>query len=264
MKAPVVNTESVTGWVRRLGLQGDPEKGSFTLDSKSITYSEGPFDITLYKASGGLKFRDRSHWQIDDGKTKFEMSDEDAVHESREYLRRTQLVPEDEYKLFKTTHFFVASSDSNGGHHEQRAIDAGVCFQRTIRNFPVEGPGGKAVVYLDAAGGVTGAERVWREPSGVHHEIKRPRPPEAALEDMRSRFEKGEGRVEVNEMRFGYFELGLQETQKFLQPAHISFLRLVSPDERFFRRSVHVMAADPEAVERLEAPPPPGHPQTPR
>ena len=47
----------------------------------------------------------------------------------------------------------------------------------------------------------------------------------------------------VEDMRFGYFELGREQYQRFLQPTYIMPIELVSRDPRIVVRDLHVVPA---------------------
>jgi len=257
LKTPHVTLSSLDRSARGFKLKADEEHGRYTIDSDSLTYSEGPFDLKLNRNSGALRFRDRARWQADDGKSNLDLSDERAVEVARRHIRAFKLEPADEFRLQKVTHLHVGTSDSKGEHRDERVIDAGVVFQRVIRGIPVDGPGGKMVAYIGSDGKITGIERIWRDIARVHRQVKSLRTAESALEDLERRWPAdAQGTVEVNEFRFGYFELGWQDSQQYLQPAYVLLLRLVSPDKRFSRRSVWVVPAAVGAVGGLEPPKP--------
>ncbi|HZY70543.1 MAG TPA: hypothetical protein VFF67_06170 [Thermoplasmata archaeon] len=231
-------------WARRFGLTGRESVGTTEIRPDRLAYTEGLLEVHLYRASGGVRFYDRGRWQRDDGKSRFSLSDDDAASVARRHLSRLQIGKSTEQRLFKIARLHVAHADREGAHREERTIDAGVCFQRVLGGIPVEGPGSKVVAYIGPDAELTGVERLWREIRGVARRAPELKQPEEAIEEVRRRWTKGgRGTVEIYEIRFGYFELGWAEIQRHLEPAYVMFLRLVSPDSRFARRSVHVSPA---------------------
>ena len=126
--------------------------------------------------------------------------------------------------------------------------------QRIVDGVPVDGPGGKVVVYLDAAGEVTGLDRTWRTISGVRQPVEALRPPDDVL-TRAGRFWSASTRVDVRQVRFGYFEQGFRTRQTTLQPAYVVMVTLQSAgDEELRRRSVYVQAAATNSVGVLQPP----------
>jgi hypothetical protein len=68
--------------------------------------------------------------------------------------------------------------------------------------------------------------------------------PQFAEEDLIAHYGKpGRGIIEVGEFRFGYFELGWEDEQQYLQPAYVIPLMLISPNERFRTGAEYVVPA---------------------
>jgi hypothetical protein len=239
---------------RRFELKGDLESGDLLKDADELTYSEGPFVVTLFRSSGALRYYDRTRWQVDDGKSAVEFSDDQAIGIAQEFISRADLAPLAECKLLKVSHLHVAAMERESNSHDERIIDVGVVFQRTIDNVPVDGAGGKVTVYVGHDGAVTGVERIWRDIADVHRKVPsgQLRPPEYARDRLARYWRQSEAaRIEVKETRFGYYELGRGRSQRYLQPAYIMPLMLIGLDERFAMESVHVVAAASKPVGRL-------------
>jgi len=85
--------------------------------------------------------------------------------------------------------------------------------------------------------------------------VKELRHPQLAEEDLATYCKAQDtGRIDVDDMRFGYFELGYQDVQRVLQPAYSMPMTLVGPDERVRMKTVHVFAAATNAIGTLIPP----------
>jgi hypothetical protein len=253
--APVkVKQSTLLETARRLGLGGTLRQGAIEKHQGAITYVEGPWAVTLYRASGGLRFQDRTRWLVDDGVSEVTFGAETGVELARAVVKKYDLAPLDQLRVYKVTRLHAAAYEVKSLKGKTRVIDMGVVFQRMIEGVPVDGPGGKVMVYLDARGEMTGFDRVWREIQGAGQPVRTLRDPRSAEEEL-ARYQSDQlGRIEVTEVRFGYFELGWKSTQRLLQPAYVMVLNLVGRDERFTKGSVHVTpAADPPAGPLMRA-----------
>lgn len=245
-RQPEVTEETVWRMAQRFGLEGDVQRGVLQKDTSKITYTEGQMSVTLYRASGGLRFRDMERWQADDRVSNVDMTDEQAIEIAHRHIRKLGLVSQDEYELLELTRLRVGVVERETGFSEERIIDVGLAFQRIIDGVAVEGAGGKLILYIDHTGELTGVDRIWREIEGVHipSEQLQLRLPQLAEEDLVEYYRKpGSGIIEVEEFRFGYFELGWEDEQQYLQPAYVIPLTLVSPNGRFRTGTEYVVPA---------------------
>jgi hypothetical protein len=219
----------------------------------------------VYRASGGVRFHDNARWQVDDGKAHVTFDDADAVKLAQRYLEEVALVPLEECKLLRVTRLNVGVVERQTGFAEERVIDVGVAFQRVINNVPVIGPGGKVIVYLDHNGDLTGVDRIWREIQDVYQPDVQLRSPESAQQDVVRHYgEQGSGLIIIEDIRFGYFELGWEDDQRYMQPAYFMPLTISDTDGLFVMRSEHYVAASTDLPERLMPPPPVVPEQAPR
>ena len=147
-------------------------------------------------------------------------------------------------------------------NHEERIVGVRVLYRRIVDGLPVEGPGGKTVVYLDQERELTGIDHLWRGIESVYEPVRRLRPVEEAIEEVRRQYGAGPGRVEVTDLRLGYFELAWDQDQEYLQPAYIVFLQLIGPDARFRMNAMVPVAAAVNAVGPIEPVLPTRVPQT--
>jgi hypothetical protein len=173
--------------------------------------------------------------------------------------------------LLQVTRLNVGVVEQQTGWAEERIVDMGIAFQRTIDNVPVEGPGGKVIVYIDHKGDLTGVDRIWREIQDVYQPDVELKSPESAQQDV-VRFwgEQESGLITIENIRFGYFELGWDGEQRYLQPAYVLPLTLTQTTGHFADRpnltflSEHVVAAAAKPPEPLIPQPPVVPAQAPR
>jgi hypothetical protein len=229
-------------------------------DPTRFTFTAGQHVVTMFKASGALRYQDRSRWQVDDGTANLKISDAEAEKRALSLISAHKLAPTREFKLLKVTRLTVGEASADAQRGSERVVDVGVAFQRTIGGVPVDGPGGKLIVYMDHNGELTGFDKIWRPVAKVRAPVKALQPPKAAEEDLIRYWAKETGRIDVVDMRFGYLEFGYQARQAVLQPAYVMLLRVVSPNQRedgseIAIGSVHVFAAATNSVGRLMPPP---------
>jgi hypothetical protein len=254
LAAPGASAKYLREFAEKLGVGS--KQATQARDAATFTYTAGQHVLTLYRASGAIRYQDVNRWQADDGESSLKMSDAAAMKRALELVGRHGLARASECRPLKVTRLMVGEADAKTKQATERAIDVGVAFHRTVDGVPVDGPGGKLIVYLDRKGELTGFDRIWRPISGVRAKIEELRDPKAAEEDL-LRYWKGHdaGRIEVHGIRFGYFELGYRDAQRVLQPAYVMPLTLVSGDDRIRMKSVHVYPAAANAVGRFMPPP---------
>jgi hypothetical protein len=246
LRRRVAKERSILQIAKRFGLKGERNVSEISKDPDELTYREGQNAIVLYKKSGAVRYYDSTRWQVDDGKSEVDITDTRARNIAEKFIRKTGLVPLREVKLLRVSRLHVGTAEISTGKSEERIIDVGVIFGRTIDKLPVEGPGGKAVVYIDHDEEVTGFDFVWREIESVERDIPAAqlRSPKYAEENLRKYWQKRmPHELVVEDMRFGYFELGREQYQRFLQPTYIMPIELVSRDPRIVVRDLHVVPA---------------------
>jgi hypothetical protein len=254
--SPGANAKAVRELAQSLKL----EEASVTQaqDATRFTYTAGQHVVSMFKASGAVRYQDRSRWQVDDGKANLKITDAEAEKRALELVSAHKLASPKEFKLLKVTRLTVGEASVDKQRASERVIDVGVAFQRLVGGVPVDGPGGKLIVYMDHNGELTGFDRIWRPVAKVQAPVRELLPPKAAEADLLRYWEQETGRIDVLDMRFGYVELGYRARQAVLQPAYVMPLRIVSPgqaDQEIAIGSVHVFAAASNAVGRLMPPP---------
>jgi hypothetical protein len=251
---PSVNEKTLYEFSRRLGLKGTRAAGILGQDADALTYAEGTNIVQVFRASGGIRFQDHTRWQVDDGKSEVKYKDDEAINMARGKIEQTGLVPLNECKLMKVSHLRAGSLGKSGDNFEERTIDTGIVFQRIIDNVPVNGPGGRVVVYLDHDGEMTGFDCIWRKVQEVYKPVQRLQTPQYAEEKLSQFYQQSKfRRIEVKEARLGYFELGWRDTQRFLQPAYVMPVTMFSKDERLVMKSAFVIEAASNPVGTLAA-----------
>jgi hypothetical protein len=251
LRQPEVTEDSVRRMAQRFGFEGNAKRAVLEKDRSRITYTEGQVSLTQYRGSGGLRYRNVARWQVDDGVSHVEVDDESAAHIARKHIGQMGLVSQGEYELVEVTRLRVGVANTKTGLSKERSIDVGVAFRRVIDGVPVEGVGGKLVLYVDHTGELTGVDRIWREIDGVHVPSERIqlRHPRLAEEDVSAYYQKSRGLIEVGGFRFGYFELGWEDEQQYLQPAYVIDLTLISANGHFRTGIEYVVPASVNGFE---------------
>jgi hypothetical protein len=236
---PRMSQKTVLAHARRFGLKGNVKVGSLYQDARQTSYSEGSFELVAHHASGGLRFHDKARWQVDDGTSHVEFDDATAVQMAERFIEAHSVVPLTECKVLRVTRLNVGVAEKRTERAEHRIIDVGVAFARIVDGIPVEGPGGKAMVYIDSKGNLTGIDRLWREVLEVHADGVPLRSPEAVEQEaLREWGGQGSGVVTVDDIRFGYFEHGWDISQRYLQPAYVILMTLTATEGHFLGRTV--------------------------
>jgi hypothetical protein len=263
---PQVNQQTVLALAQRLGLKGNLEFGRLHQDARQTTYAEKSFELIVHHASGGLRFHDAARWQVDDGEAHVTFDDAIAVGTARRYIDEFSIAPLDECRLLRVSRLKVGVAEPRTGLVEERVIDVGVAFQRVIDDVPVLGPGGKVIVYIDHETRVTGVDCLWREIEDVYEHDVELRSPESVLAETEREWDQEEnGLIAIDDIRFGYCELGWYEAQNYLQPGYFLPLTVTATHGLFagrpVMRSEHLVAAATNPPEPLVPPPPEPSPQ---
>jgi hypothetical protein len=230
---------------RQIGLEGRAHETS-TADDWTMHF-EGAFELGIHQHSGALVGRHRERYQRQ-GERPFELKDEDAQGLAARFLEGSELVPSSEASPVKVTHLRTAGRDAGGGELQEQVLDAGVVFGRTVEGAPVDGPGGFAMVHVDSEGEVAGFKIVWRPVAEAIGDV-RIRPPDEAHGAIEAIAKRVQGDLRVTKASFGYFEQGVSDRQRFLQPAYA--MVYVVQDEEVAFKSTHVVPAGDKVFEPL-------------
>jgi hypothetical protein len=262
LRRPEISEETVRQVGARFGLRGTVDAGTFVLNARSIFYSErSAWGLRLFRRSGGWQYRDATRWQVDDGQGSLRVEDEEAARLALDAIARFDVAGRSDLKLTRVRRLYVAHAERGGANHSERIIGARVEYRRIVDGLSAVGPAGKTVVYLDHERQLTGIDHLWHEIEDVHEPVAGLRPVSEALDEVRRRYAAAEGRVEVSDLQLGYFELGWDDSQEFLQPAYVVFLQLFSPDSRFRIGAIVALPAAVNAPGPVEPEPRPSEPQ---
>jgi hypothetical protein len=251
LKPPRVNERALRSLASSFGLTAERRRGRLCSDVDKLVYREGTFELVMYRASGGIRFRDLSRWQVDDREADLQLDDREACRLAEEIAGRFKLARDGETRFLKAARLRLGEANGDGGESYERTIEISVCLQRVIDKIPVDGPGGQVVVALDRNGEPTGFERIWREIEAVRERAPPLRTPQAAIDEMAGQWRGRRGIVEVDEVRFGYFEGGWRTRQRYLQPAYVIFGQATIPYSRVRRKTVYVASALAKPISRL-------------
>ena len=254
LKTPSVNERAVRALARRLGMEADAKSGTLRSDADKLTYSQGSLELTMYRASGGIRFIDQARWQVDDRESSLKIEDGEASRLAKNFVKKYKLAPSPETKFLKAARLHVGEATQGGKEASDRIIEVAVALRRLVGKIPLDGPGGIVIVHLNHQRQVVGFERIWRDLGGVYRRGGSYRAPENAVDDMAAHFKTKQGVIEVQEMRFGYFEEGWRSKQQYLQPAYVIIGMLTSPDGRVRKRTIYVAPALSNAAGRITPP----------
>jgi len=238
-------TETLARFARQVGLEGRAQETSFADDW--TTHQEGPYDLSIHGRSGAVTYRHREKYQKQ-GERPFDPGSHDAEAIAGRFLDTTGMIPSDEARMLQVTHLRTAGGNQEDERGEETLLDAGVVYGRFVRETPVHGPGGLAMVNIDPDAEVVGFRTVWR-PLGQAMEDAEIRPPDNAYRALERIAERVRGDVTVTKATFGYFEQGILDRQEFLQPAYC--LVYVVRDGEVAYKSAEVTAAAGRAIEPL-------------
>jgi hypothetical protein len=263
LPVPAASERALLRLAARFDLNAGERHGRISRHATAFTYSEGAFDLTLHRASGGFRFADRHRWQVDHG-SNVDLADNEAARLARAHPKKLDLLPS-EVRVLRVSRLHVATAGPDRVMEDHRVIDVAVHLQPIVRGLPLDGPGGKLTVYLDHEKSVTCVDFHSRRIGRVYREVTRLHPPERAVEAARRRWEaRGVMEVEVNDVRLCYYEMGRNDRQRYLQPAYLVLATLIGADRRIRTGDIYVSPAAANAVGRIVPTPPRPTPQRPR
>lgn len=249
--APVVNQKTVFTIAKKFRLKADIKSGRFSESGDRYVYREGSAIVTVYKASGGLKFRDQLRWQSDDQKSSLDVKDEEAVKIAQDFIIANKIISLKDAKLLKVVRLIAATREIKSETTEQRIVGLEVAFQRVVDNINVDGPGGKLIVSIGQDKQVNSCEITWRDIHKKHILVHRLHKEEQSIIEAFKYLKVEKNKVSIHQVRFGFFEEGPKVTQKYLQPAYVIFIIITSPDNRFNRKTIYVSPAALNSIGRI-------------
>lgn len=257
LAAPRITPRAVARVSERFGLTG--KAPDFRLSEDWTTYFEGRYRIGVHRVSGALSYQHRDKYGLETNEA-FTLSDRDSIRLALSFLKRTAVIPLKEAVFHKVTHLRSGTGDVRGGPREEKLLDAGVIYRRTVDGIPVEGPGGFAMVNIDPEKEVIGLRAVWRPVQKRLAKVKLISPDEAmsAIRELTARLY---GDTTITKATFGYFEQGELDRQVYLQPAYCFVYQVRNGDVT--HKSIEVIAAGERSFaplkgeKRFPAPPQP-------
>lgn len=229
-----------------LGLRG--MAAEVTTSAVAVGTQIGRWSLAMHKASGALRAMHLDRYGLDDARP-FELSDRQAQRVAEKFVAALDLLPKAQAKVVAVTHLRQGGGGPKGGERaDERILDAGVVYGRTIDELPVIGPGGMAMVNVAADGQVVGARRVWRGLGRGVATVKL-RPAEWAIEAFEAAVGKMHGDVKVLKSQLGYLEFGELDRQTVIEPVY-AFVYAVTHGE-VASKHVHVLHAGDKAHGRL-------------
>lgn len=246
MSLPKINERVLLETAGNFGLKAQKSRGKITATRDFLSYSEGNFQVILGRRSGALRFCDHNRWMVDDGKTNINITDAQAVKQAEQVITAHKLISLKDCRVERVTRLRVGSMQKGRNEAKERTIDVGVLFQRILDKVPVEGPGGKIMVYLDKDGKITCVDKLWREIGSVKRPVpfSQLRKPELAEKNLKSTWARSfSSTIEVEDVRFVYFEMGMCEVQRTLQPAYLMPIKMISSMTEAEMKSYHVYPA---------------------
>lgn len=239
-------TSQVADLSKRFGLSG--KMRDFITSDDWTSYSEGRFRISVHRNSGAVRYFNRDKYGIETDKD-FKLSQKETEKIAQGFLGGTRIYPAQQTRLLKVTHLRSGTADIKGKNKTERLIDAGVIYRRLVDDIPAAGPGGYAMVNVDADGEVVGMRSVWRQTAGREAKVKII-PVDEAVEAFEKLISKVQGDVTVTTANFGYFEQSEMDKQSYLEPAYV-FIYVVQNGE-VAHKSIEVIAAGQKTFAKLK------------
>jgi hypothetical protein len=218
VRIPSVDVRSMLGLLERLGLTERLDRLSWERDLNWVTASDAQTTLSINELSGGLRYRLRP--LADEPGTEVNGSASRLEEIARGFLDRLGR-PSEPLRLERITYLRTQSADANGSVSTPATLDAGLVFTRTVDDLPVVGPGGVAMVKIGTDEAVVGGREIWRPISQRGSKVPL-RTPEEAINLLRARLKQSglDGEIHVRKARLGYAELGIEESQRYLEPCY--------------------------------------------
>jgi hypothetical protein len=242
---PQAAPRAVARAAHKLGLSG--KSPDFSLSEDWITYLEGRYRVSVHRVSGAVRYRHRDKYGIETDQA-FDLAPRDATRIALAFLKRTAVVPLKEAVFHRVTHLRSGTGDVETGRREEKLLDAGVIYRRSIDGIEVNGPGGFALVNIAPDKEVVGLTSVWRPVARRMAKVKLI-PPDRALVAIRELARRLYGDTTVTKASLGYFELGELDRQVYLQPAYCFVYEVRHGDVA--HKSIEVIPAGEKTFARL-------------
>jgi hypothetical protein len=252
LRRPDVSQDTIHRAGSRFGLRVASDTGSMVLNPLAIAWSEpSGWGLRQFRRSGGWQYRHATRWQAS-GPGHLHIEDHEAARLALDAIRRYGLPTAPELTPAHVQRLHVAHAARGGASHEERIVGVRVFYRRIVDGLPVEGQGGRTVVYLDHERQLSGIDHLWHDIESVHEPVRALRPVGEVIEEVQRRYGTGTGRVEVTDLRLGHFELGWDDEQEYLQPAYVATVHISNPVSRFRMNATVPVAAAVNAVGPIE------------
>jgi hypothetical protein len=207
-------------------------------------YERKPHELTLYRPSHALRYANVDLWQVDDRISELKISDDEAFAAAHKVTDQLALFGDDVFMPTKVSRLNVRLANKGQAISHHRIIDVGVVFTRVLDGLPVEGPGGKIVIYLGSELQLTGLEKVARPIVRVDKEVEGWREADEVLDEIQQYWKKPLGtELVVEQVRLGYLELGRLQPQNIMQPVYLLVLRFGKGENGATHRIEHFVHA---------------------
>lgn len=215
-----VDMDMITKLAEDLGLSG---RGQIEDLGDMLVYRDGQFRIEVRKQSGALWYLDEERFLIGGPLDKPTFTEKRAIALAEEFLNSSKLMPGDGAYVAQVRHLHDLAISADSQERASRIVDTEVIFRRTISGIPVIGPGSIVTVYLDNEGQVVGCYKLWRKIETEPVVTVKTLDPQAALAQIEANYDReAQVYIGVEDLQFGYFAHGPDETQAYLQPAYVA------------------------------------------
>jgi hypothetical protein len=213
-----VDQQAMAALLIRLGLAKRLRELTWERRQNWLVASDAQSTVSANELSGGLRYRLRQLADEPGTEVKTEASRLEEI--ARSFLDQLGR-PKDAMALERITYLHVETGDSSSEDKTSATLDAGLIFTRLIDDLPVIGPGGMVMVKIGTDDSVVGGREIWR-PILKRGDKVSLRTPDEANELLQRELEKWgvDGQVHVRKARMGYAELGIEESQRYLEPCY--------------------------------------------
>ncbi len=198
------------------------DKGKMEKNEMGYVYNAGSHFILISPETGAEMYADSARFMVEEPGKYPKMDEKSVMKLADRYIQETLKINPENTRYLKTQYLHNAIQKL-GGEPEVTVDESIALYARNINGIKIIGDGGFIRLHLDNTGYVTGYQKSWRNWQ-LHKKDYKIKPYEKAKEEymkiMQSRLKKG-NLARVTNIRFGYYERGLLEEQKYLQPAYV-------------------------------------------
>jgi hypothetical protein len=219
---------------------------ALTLREPWTSYRIGDRELAVHTHSGAIRLRQLGSPE----RPPFELTKRDATRVATALCAQLGIGKE-ELQVSSITHLCVAGRTVDGQDLGTRVLDAEVTFRRALDGIPTVGPGGTTSVRVAGDRSAVRFDRIARPVQSAVAPV-RIQPPDKLRRAFKRFANTKRGDVVVTSAGLGYFELGINDRQSFLQPAYVLVYEVRDGDVGY--RSAYVDHAGDRVFERLAAP----------